>query len=68
MRTLNRIGFWGWLVLITFGIVFRVESCVMKIPDTHTEFWWLYMVIIPVFMYMWFRDWSKLGMFDFRKF
>jgi hypothetical protein len=70
MHTLNRIGFWGWLVLITIAIVFRVKSCGLDTNAQYVdylEFWWFYMVIIPVFMYMWFRDWSRPGMFDFRK-
>lgn len=70
MTTLNRVGFWGWLVLITFAIVIRLKSCGTDFDvqyAAYLEFWWLYMVIIPVFLYMWFRDWSRSGMFDFRK-
>ncbi len=66
MHTLNRIGFWGWLVLATIAIVVRIKSCGMD-EIAYMEFWWFYMIIIPVFMYMWFRDWSRSGMFDFRK-
>jgi hypothetical protein len=71
MTTLNKIGFWGWLVLITIALVFRVKSCGMDMDTQYTtymEFWWLYMILTPVLVYMWFRDWSRSGMFDFRKF
>ncbi len=70
MHILNRIGFWGWLVLITIAIVLRIKSCGIDTNPQYVdymEFWWFYMIIIPVFMYRWFRDWSRSGMFDFRK-
>ena len=71
MRTLNRIGFWGWLILITIANVLHVKSCDMNWRDNYAanlEFWLLFIIVIPVFVYMWFRDWSKPKMFDLRKF
>jgi hypothetical protein len=70
MTTLNKIGFWGWLVLITTAMVFHIKSCGISLEEKYAvyqEFWCLYMILTPVLVYMWFRDWSRPGMFNFRK-
>jgi len=59
MTTLNKIGFWGWLILITTAIVFHIKSWDLSLAEKYAvyqEFWWFYIVITPVFLYMWFRD------------
>lgn len=70
MHILNKIGFWGWLVLITIAMIVHIKSCGMDLADkyiAYSEFWWFYIVFAIVFLYMWFRDWSRSGMFDFRR-
>lgn len=73
MTTLNKIGFWGWLFCIISGILFHIKSCVMDMNFlegslAYQEFWIGYIFFVIIFLYLWFRDWSRPGMFDFRKF
>ncbi len=70
MRILNKIGFWGWVILLIIANIINYKSCDMGFEErylAYQEFWIFYLIFVVVFFYMWLRDWSKSRMFDFRK-
>ena len=72
MTTLNRVGFWGWLIIVTFGLVgrYRQFSEGMSLSEMYITYDPVEVfgtLVMFIFVYMWFRDWSRSGVFDFRK-